>query len=103
MIVKGGYLKGTDSIRAHPIVDITVLKSNLWNRVTVTIGKTVLSFGNTGTSMSIKLKGDDNYNMNLVVNNKVHYSERTLYEYDVEVDSEDEKLIVKTQNMFYDS
>ena len=103
MIVKGGYLKGTVSTRAHPIVDITVLKSNLWNRVTVTIGKTILSFGNTGSDISIKMICDDNYNMNLVVNNKVHYSECTLYEYDVEVDTNNESLIVKTQSIFYDS
>ncbi len=103
MIVKGGYLKGTVSTRAHPIVDIMVRKSNLWNRVTVTIGKTILSFGNIGTNVSIKMVCDDNYNMNLVVNDKVHYAERTLYEYEVEVDAEDSSLIVKTQNMFYDS
>jgi len=102
MIIKGGYIKGTVSTRAHPITDITVLRSNLWNRVTVTIGKTILSFGNTGTNIIIKLHCDDNYNMILLVNDKAHYSERSLYEFEVEVDSDDEKIISKTQRMYYD-
>ena len=103
MITKGGYIKGTVSTRTHPITDITVLKSNLWNRVTVIIGKTILSFGNIGTNIIIKLECDDNYNMNLLVNDKVHYSERTLYEFEVKVDSDDETIISKTQSFVYDS
>jgi hypothetical protein len=101
MLVKGGYLNGTDSVRTHPVKHICIPKSDKWNRISVTTGKTIITVGNTMNSVVIALE-IVNSQIALVINGKVHHLENTLFEYQVEIDTDDSSVIQFIDDLLYD-
>ncbi len=101
MQVKGGYLNGTQSTRTHPIKHISISRSDKWNRISVKIGNTIITVGNTMTEVLIKLEVCESH-IGLYINGKLHHMQSTLFEYDVEIDTDDSSIIQFIDDLVYD-
>ena len=103
MIIKGGYIKGTESCRSHPVTNISVKYSDKWTRISIKIDKTILTVCNIGNDLifDFKAKYDDD-TVGVFINNRLLYSQSTLFEYDLEIDTEDTSLIKTSQSFVYD-
>ncbi len=102
MKVKGGYLIGTQSLRMHPIKNIQVASSDKWNRITIKAFKDIITIGNTYNSVLIGIKQLSNYNIGLVVNDRIHFEHPNIFEFEVEIDCEDESIIKIINDNIYD-
>ncbi len=102
MIVKGGYLKGTNSLRMHPIKNVIVKNSKSWSRITVKALNDAVTLCNIGFNYHIKLTIADNYDVVLYVNEKEYFKSRSLFEFQVEIDTDDETVVEFKDDHIYD-
>jgi hypothetical protein len=103
MIIKGGYIKGTVSTRTHPVTNIAVKASDIWTRISIKIDKTILTVCNIGKDMHFDLKiSYDDYNCCIYNNNKLLHSQSGLFEYELEIDTDDTSIIKTMQSFVYD-
>jgi hypothetical protein len=103
MYIKGGYLKGTNTVRQHPIKNINVKKSDSWTRISIKVNnKIVATICNIGENVNIKINANMNDDIVLTANNKEYYHERTLYEFELEIDTEDNTIIEEDTWLMYD-
>lgn len=100
--VCGGYLTGTQSMRTHPIRNITIEPKN-WTEIKLTVGgKEIANIANENKILNFEMKIDNNYNIILYANGVKYYSDRHLYEFQLEFDSNkvSHKLV---EHLIYDS
>lgn len=102
MLVKGGYINGTKSMRLHPIKNILVKKSDKWSRISVKVNNETVTIGNTYADVFICCKDTSDYNINLMINNKIYYSQKTLFEFEVTIDTDDSSLVEIIDDTIYD-
>ncbi len=102
MIVKGGYLKGTNSCRTHPIKNVVVKNTKAWSRITVKALNDAVTLCNIGFNYYIKLTTTNDYKIALVVNEKEYFKASTLFEFEVEIDTDDESLVEFKDDHIYD-
>jgi hypothetical protein len=103
MIIKGGYITGTNSARFHPIKNIKIKKSDDWTRISVKVHNQTISVCNIGTDVSISLQMLNDYNIGLIINNKEHYKNPQLYEFEVTIDSDNESIVQIINETIIDS
>ena len=103
MIIKGGYIEGTNSIRTHPVTNISVTPSDLWSRISIKIDKTILTVCNIGIIMNFNFKINyDDFTCGIYVNDKELHNQNNLFEYELEIDTNESSLIKTTQTFVYD-
>ena len=101
MIVKGGYLKGTNSCRMHPVKNIIVKNSPKWSRITVKALNDAVTVCNIGFNYVIKMttSGDG---VVLKINEKNYFEQPSLFEFEVEIDTDDMSVLEIKEDMIYD-
>ena len=92
MLIKGGYLKDTISTKTHPVKNIIVKTSKSWSRITVKTMNDAVTVCNIGFNYVIKIIGNGN-DIVLVINEKEYFRYSTLFEFQVEIDTDDESII----------
>jgi hypothetical protein len=102
MIIKGGYITGTNSTRMHPIKNINIKKSNNWSRISVKVNNIINTVCNIGINVLIAIDMTDDYNITLFINNKEYYKQKHLFEFEVDVDTDDTSIIEVLDNTIYD-
>ncbi len=102
MIIKGGYIAGTNSMRSHPITDVLIKASTDWTRISIKVKNETITVGNTYTDVLICCRTDSDYNINLLVNGKKHFSQPTLYEFEITIDTENTDIVKLSTYMMYD-
>jgi hypothetical protein len=102
MIIKGGYLKDTNSTRIHPIKNVIIKKSQTWSRITVKSLNDSVTVCNIGIDYIIKTVADKNYIV-LVINEKEYFKQLTLFEFEIEIDTEDISIVEFKESFIYDS
>jgi hypothetical protein len=102
MIIKAGYLVGTKSMRLHPIKNVQIIHSNEWSRVSINVKNNIISFGNIGQDVDIKLRTNNDYKTVLLVNNKEIFQDPYLFEYEVTIDTENSSLVKLIDDTIYD-
>lgn len=104
MFIKGGYINGTNSTRMHPIKNIKINSSNNWTRISIKVNNNnVGTICNIGNSVDIKINLNNNYDVALIANNKEYFKQKALYEFEVEIDTEDQSIIKIINDTIYDS
>ncbi len=78
--ILGGYLPGTNSCRYHPITNILIKCSELYEKFDIIMNDAIIeSFQNIDKEYKIEINQDNNYNIVLTVNDKTIYSQKQLY------------------------
>jgi hypothetical protein len=107
MIVKGGYILGTQSMRMHPTKDVCVKASDSWTRIILKVADKTFTICNTGINLVFSSQFGDNYQIDLTVNNKKYYTSRNLYEFEIDIDLDNienfNTIVNTTDNFIYDS
>ncbi len=101
MIVKGGYLKGTDSCRMHPVKNVIVKNSKSWSRITVKALNDAVTVCNIGFNYVIKMTTSDD-GVVVKINEKIYFERPTLFEFEVEIDTDDISVIEIKEDLLYD-
>jgi hypothetical protein len=102
MLVFGGYLKGTQSMRYHPIRNI-VLKPFGWKYVNLYInGELITKICNSGKQINFEQKLLDDYYIVLEVNGCEYYKNKQVYEYTLDIDCDDTNIVEYSDSMIYD-
>ena len=89
MLLHCGHI--VDSMMYHPIQNILLLKNGWTSMKVIFNGNILREYKNNGKEMKIEMTQDDNYNINLFVNNDKIKSERQLYRVILDVTSENDK------------
>lgn len=87
MIVKGGYIKDTNSVRVHPVKNVIIKNSKNWSRVTIKGLNDAVTVCNIGFNYVIKIVGNTN-DIVLVINEKEYFRQSQLFEFEVEIDTD---------------
>jgi hypothetical protein len=104
MLVHGGYLKGTQSMRYHPIKNI-ILKPDNWKSLNLLInGDLITKICNTGSIINFKQILSDDYNIVLTVNGYEYYKNKQVYEYTLDIicENDNDNFIEYSDDMIYD-
>ncbi len=101
MIVKGGYLKGTDSCRMHPVKNVIVKNTKDWSRITVKALNDAVTVCNIGFNYVIKITTSDD-GVVLKINEKIYFERPTLFEFEVEIDTDNASVVEFKDDHIYD-
>jgi hypothetical protein len=103
--INAGHIDKT-SIRDHPIRNL-LIKSIGWKTLDLYIGSELITkICNNSKDIRFVLDMDNDYNINLKVNNLVYYSNRNLFSYKIKIDIDDnlevDDIIKYTEEYIYD-
>ena len=102
MLIFGGYLKETQSMRYHPIKNI-LIKPNGWKYIKLIIdGQIITKICNTGKPINFEQKHLNDYNIVLTVNDYEYYKKKQVYEYTLDIDCDDPNIVEYSDSMIYD-
>lgn len=102
MLIRGGYLKDTISSRTHPVKNVIVKNSKSWSRITVKTTNDAVTVCNIGFNYVIKIIGNQN-DIVLVINEKEYFRYSTLFEFQVEIDTDDESVVDVKESFIHES
>jgi hypothetical protein len=101
MIVKGGYIEGTNSCRMHPVKNVIVKNTKAWTRITVKALDDSVTVCNIGFNYIIKMTTSDDGVM-VKINEKNYFEHPTLFEFKVEIDTDDMSVVEFKDDNLYD-
>ena len=103
MFIEGGFL-GKSSGYYYDITNLTI-KSDGWTHFWLVVdGIRITKVCNNGNPVSIAIKDDNDYNINLFVNNQQFHTSRRLFKFQVDIDSvlPENELVIKSESTFVD-
>jgi hypothetical protein len=78
----GGYLPGTNSVRSHPIKNITIQPID-WTEFNLEVNGKTFQFENINKEVNIEMKYNDSYKIGLFVNNTEIYQCQYIFHYTI--------------------
>jgi hypothetical protein len=101
--IQCGYLPSTKSCRYHPIQNVRILQTNEECKIKIYSDNEIIKEYNDKIQYTIEMKQDNDYKINLLINDNIIKQQSTLFHIDIYLENYKESDIILTRTFIYDS